>query len=246
MAYTTEYAPYKFFSVPGELELTTFFESYTAQIMKTRSPFKKVNEEDVIIRLNDYNDMFSDFDNRSFHNRMLSGDLLEEIKKMVLELPKKSRVILKFQLNNGQRDEYSEMVIIKNLIHYYQHHNDEICEELKENNRKGYLFAFVGFLIISIPVLLSLLVNIDSFSNHFYLMVEPFGWFLAFTGLDKIFQNSRNTKTTLYYYSKMLEAKMVFISSCAVETIEMRKVTHAFTEVAKPSFNEISLSFTSH
>lgn len=181
--------------------------------MKTSIPFRNINEEEVTIRLNSYDDIFSDFDNRSYHNRMLSSDFLDEMQKIVQELPKKSKIIVSFKIKEKQRNNYTESIIVNNILHHYKQYNEEIYEELRETNKKGYLFTIVGFLIISIPVLLSVLMHIDSFSNHFYLMVEPFGWFLAFTGMDKLFQGSRTSKRNINFNYKMLQAKFNFCSN---------------------------------
>lgn len=187
--------------------------------MKRSLPYETNNEEIICISLNEYYDVFSDFDSRPFNTRVFSDDFLNEVKTIANELPKKSKIALKFQFLGKKRDEYSETVIINNLNTYFRRNTEILKDEKKETKRKGYFFTVLGFIVICLPVLLSIYGNITTI-NHISIIVEPVGWFLTWTGLDNVFQSLRKDKITLDFYAKMAEAKVSF---CAFQPNDTKK-----------------------
>ncbi len=185
---------------------------------------QSVNEEtaatsadtEISIWVDTYDDVFSDFDSRPYDNRELSDDFLTEVRKMVRSNAP-GKVELKFHLMEDQRDEYTEMIIVSNLRTHFQDFAKIIEDEMTRVSRKGFILTTVGFVFGLFLVYLGTLGGHSVLLNSVHVVLEPLTWFMIWTGLDHIFQNSRKDKPTLDFNLKMANAEISF-SSFAVAT----------------------------
>ena len=155
-------------------------------------------------------------------------------------MPTQIDVALKFQIMNNQRDEQNEAVIIRSIRNHFRHQAEKIKEEIMETNRKGYFFSVFGFLIICIPVLMSKFESFSAFSN-IHVMLEPVGWFLTWSGLDNLFQNSRKAKSSLSFNSRMSEAIIIFSSYETDEKSEMIMVQSSISQAGNQIKSETKM-----
>lgn len=184
---------------------------------KRKVPATKEPEEnnfhlrDISIWIDNYDDIFSDFDPRDFSERNISDDFLSEVKKVSRESDYRVNE-LKLLTPQDSRNIENENIIIKRLHAHFRKNQSYYFEELKSQNRKGILFTVIGFVLMMLASYISSLKS-DSFLMHSLLvMIEPAGWFLVWAGLDQLIFYSREKKPELEFYNKFSKSKIVFVS----------------------------------
>ena len=170
-----------------------------------------MNEPEISIWIDKYDDVFSEFDSRPFSERALSDDFLREVRKMTSEKPT-SDIRLKFHVLSDQRDGDSENIILNNLNKHFHHIADELKNERKEAMRKGYMLLGLGSALILFLFCITTMPVKAAYLSGLNLMLEPVGWFMTWTGLDHVFQISKKSKSALDFNSKMALAKITFSS----------------------------------
>jgi hypothetical protein len=170
-----------------------------------------LSKSELSIWLDDYDDVFSDFDSRPINERSLSDDFLVEVRKMVREKPT-GNVELKLLIPNAKRKKELEVMVVKNLHTYFKHAADAIYHEMKKTRRRGFLLSGLGFLVMIATAYLVSISNRSFFFNAAQIVLEPSGWFMVWSGMDNIFYNSRQRKPNLDFNTKMSHAEIIFVS----------------------------------
>ncbi|MBL0308259.1 MAG: hypothetical protein IPP77_00715 [Bacteroidetes bacterium] len=174
------------------------------------------NSSEISIWIDKYDDVFSDFDSRTYSERVLSTDFLTEVRKMVVNQPK-SDVKFTFRLMDNQRDLSTEAIIMENIRIHFNRIAVGIQEEMIALRNKGYFMTSGGFALSIALVFLSTSVEHIRYINHIPMVLEPIAWFTTWTGLDHIFQLSRKDKPTYEFNKKMVSAEITFHSLEAPE-----------------------------
>ena len=169
-----------------------------------------LSKSELSIWLDDYDDVFSDFDSRALAERSLSDDFLVEVRKMVREKPS-GNVDLKLLIPVAKRKKELETVVIKNLRTYFSHAADALQIEIRKNRRQSILLALLGFLLMIATAYVVSISDNSFFFKALQIVLEPSGWFMVWTGLDNIFYSRRRRKPNLVFYLKMLNADIVFL-----------------------------------
>lgn len=164
---------------------------------------------DISIWLDNYDDIFSDFDPRPYSERALSDDFIIEVRKVCKE---KEEMIneLKLLIPDNKRNNDYEDVIIKRLhSHFkkYHHQNETYYNKLW---KKGVLFAVCGAMLMLSASYLSASGSKTFFVHLLLVIFEPAGWFLIWSGLDVIFFISKRHKRELNFYNKLSKSKISF------------------------------------
>lgn len=176
---------------------------------------KLSNEEtqEISIRLESFDDIFSDFDMRGYDKRALSVDFLEEIKRASLDKDE-SGIELALHTPEKQRDETKEATIRERLSGHFNRHHALVLKEKRRTLGRGWLMVLLG--VISM-LTATFIVSEDPTSNLFlsFLVVflEPAAWFLLWEGMDLIIFSSKEIDPELSFYRKMaLSSKVCFKS----------------------------------
>jgi hypothetical protein len=170
-----------------------------------------VDEPEISIWIDKYDDVFSEFDSRPFSDRALSDDFLREVRKMTSEKTK-GNIRLKFHVMEDQRNEESEAIILNNLNKHFHHIADELKKEQRAARNKGYMLLGSGSLLILFIFFLTTLSEKAAYLNGIILMLEPVGWFTTWTGMDYVFQISKKENSALDFNSRMAFAQISFSS----------------------------------
>jgi hypothetical protein len=170
-----------------------------------------LSKSELSIWLDEYDDIFSDFDSRPIVERSLSDDFLLEVRKMVREKPT-GNVSLKLLIPADKREKDMEVVAVKNLHTYFRHAALAIQKEMIKTRRKGILLAVLGFLLMIVTAYVVSISNRNFFFNALQIVLEPSGWFMVWTGMDNIFYNTRRRKPNLEFNTKMAHAEITFVT----------------------------------
>jgi hypothetical protein len=167
---------------------------------------RRFKEENISLILENYHDIFSDFDPRPFNERSLSDDFLNECRKAIID---KGEVIqLRFLLPKKERNLLDEQKIKKRLRQHFQKHYFEKHHEIKKIKRSGIMWFFLGAIIMTLGTFLYKMEGF--FFNLLFIMSEPAGWFFFWEGLGKIFITSKTKIPEFTFYKKMSNAEIYF------------------------------------
>lgn len=165
-------------------------------------------EEDILLVLGSYEDIFSDFDPRPHSQKSISGDFLLECKKASLD---KGRVNLKLFLPSKKRRLKEEVKIKRRLREHFKRH----CKEKKKEIRKIRLSGFFWTILGSIMMVISALFfsNPTSFLPRLLaILAQPAGWFFLWEGLAKILITSKEKMPDYLFYKKMANSGISFLN----------------------------------
>ena len=163
----------------------------------------------ISIILDDYNDLFSDFDPRSYAIRAISHDFLQEARSAAKDKAL-GQIELDFLVPLRLRSFKDEATIKKRLRDYFKKHHDSVHQEVKTIRKRGAIMAFVGALLGVFATFANVLLINDFFRSALIILLEPASWFLIWTGFDHIFFVTSPKKQELSFYEKMMHAPINF------------------------------------
>lgn len=170
---------------------------------------KTLKKSKIILQLDSYDDIFSDFDPRPYDKRALSDDFIQETKRATRDYG--DQLELRFLMPAEMRDSKDEKIIIKRLKEHFHKHALRYKKEISNTLNKGVICSMIGF---------SLMISgayFATFYNHVLfqfvkVLFEPIGWFTMWYGLDLIFYAAKKSNSDLTFNEKLTKADIVFQS----------------------------------
>ena len=169
---------------------------------------KLLDMSQISIKVNNYNDIFSSFDPRPYVKRALSDDFLLELKHATFE--KADDLEIKFIIPKSERDIPVENIIRKRLKDHIKHHQEILLKEVRKIRRNGIFMALLGMLFIIIATYLAHLDSSNILITFLIVVLEPAGWFTAWTGLDQFYYTIQEKRQDLEFYNKISNAEVKF------------------------------------
>lgn len=176
---------------------------------------KLLQMSEISLVLDTYDDIFSDFDPRSFDHRALSDDFLSELKRASRE--KSSGVIeIHFLIPAEMRKEETEALVKHRLREHFRKHYELVETEISSTRRRGGAMVVVGLVISVLGAIF--LAPLHGFPESIsqlligvgFFLFEPGAWFTIWTGLDKIFETWKELEPDLEFYRKMSKSEISF------------------------------------
>ena len=169
---------------------------------------------EIYLKLEQYSDIFSDFDIRSYRERALSIDFIEEIKRAASDKDE-GGIELMLHIPEKKRDEAEEEVIKERLAAHFKRHYHLLSEEKRRVMRLGVSMVVMGIIFM---VAATFIVFKDPTENlwlsFLVVFLEPAAWFLLWEGMDQIIFNSKNKSPELNFYRKMSNShKRIYFKS---------------------------------
>ena len=166
----------------------------------------------VHIALDNYDDIFSDFDPSPYQSRVLSDDFLKDVKKRYVE-NKQGNFEVRFSLPAKLRSSKTESIIKKRLKDYFAMELKNTNQELKKRKKKGGLYLFTGFIVLSATVFIATYnQNMDYIFRIPEILLIPLGWYMLWTGIEKVLETPSGLKGQKMFYEKFKKAIYQFIS----------------------------------
>lgn len=165
---------------------------------------KNIKEmEEISLKLDQLDDIFSDFDIRPYSKRALSVDFIDEIKRASHD-KNHGEIELTLHLPEKERNEHQELIIKDRLNAHFKKHHQLIAKEKKRVVRLGLTMVFLGIICMILASLALFRDASGSFGLSFLVVfLEPAAWFLLWEGMDLILFNSKNINRDLEFYRKM-------------------------------------------
>ncbi|MEM4215667.1 MAG: hypothetical protein QXD51_01130 [Candidatus Anstonellales archaeon] len=179
----------------------------------------------IVIALDDYNDIFSDFDLSPYQQRLLSDDFLKEIQKRYVE-SKKGDIEVKFSLPAALRDQKIEGIIKKRLREYFNFQVKELDEEIRKRRINGAVYIVVGFFLLAVEYGLAEGHFTESIPRAIGILLLPAGWFSMWNGLELLIQIPEKISEQRKLYRKFAKADYLFVSEEELEEMEKKEQEH--------------------
>ncbi len=172
--------------------------------MIEHQPLLQSNDNnEVVLRLERYEDIFSSFDIRPYAKRALSADFLEELKWAAADKAD-GKVELTLLMPTKDKNEYHETIIKERLTEHFRKHHRDLLEEKRHVTRVGSAMVAAGVACMGLA---TLIVTAGAEQGFFFsflvLLLEPAAWFLLWEGMDQIIFTSREKNPELEFYRKM-------------------------------------------
>ncbi len=168
---------------------------------------EELKQGNVSLILEGYIDIFSSFDPRTFSEKALSVDFLEEAKRAARDMIGENTE-LRLLIPKEKRKINEEMKIKTRLREHFHKHFKEKEKEIKKIKFQGLGWVFLGAVFIFIA---SLFYKREGYLFNFLeILLTPAGWFTFWEGLGKIFIVSNEKKPDYEFYKKMSRARIIF------------------------------------
>ncbi len=170
-----------------------------------------VSIRDISIALDNYDDLFSDFDPRPYSTREISADLLKEIEGRIHK-DVRGNFELRFFLPKVLRNEKKEEQIAKRLQAYFKTESKEAEQKDEQRKRSGFMFIAGGMAALFAYAYLFAFIDLGSLASFIEPLLVPFGWFSTWEGLERLVRDSKKFETELTFYRKLAKASYIFLS----------------------------------
>ena len=165
---------------------------------------------EISLILNNYDDIFSDFDPRPFSQRALSEDFLSESKRATRE-KSSGGIDLKFLIPKEKRNVQTENMIKKRLNDHIKKHFNQLKGEIDSIKKRAYRMIALGIIIMFGAAIVSYLQSRTLIAHLLLVLLEPAGWFIFWTGLDQIFYEAKKKSPDYEFYEKMTRVDIKFM-----------------------------------
>ncbi len=157
---------------------------------------------EISLRLEHYDDIFSDFDMRPYSRRALSIDFLGEIKRASHD--KSGHVELVLYVPEKDRSESHETTIRERLFAHFKKHHHLLAQDRSRILRFGLSMVTLGIISMVGAALIHFHSDKENLLTSFLLVfLEPAAWFLLWEGMDQIIFESKRINPELIFYRKM-------------------------------------------
>ncbi len=168
---------------------------------------------EITLWLDEYGDIFSDFDPRTYAQRSLSEDLLRELKSASSDM-NDEHIHLTFLVPEKLRKASDETVIRRRLTEFFLKQSKDIKEKVKlPLLKKGWFFVVIGILLMFLATSLFFdYNNTNLIRNFLILLVEPASWFFLWEGLGLILFEANKSNPEMEFYKRMANCSIGFKS----------------------------------
>jgi hypothetical protein len=169
------------------------------------------NASPISLSLDDYEDIFSDFDPRPFSERAISDDFLYELKRACLGREENGLGVV-FLVPKEKRFAGQEARIKDRLRSHFKRHRQRLEERIIHERNTGFKMTALGVVFMFLATYILTYTNKNLWSTFVVVLLEPAGWFTMWEGMDLIFFRAREINPDLEFYRKMTGAKLSFVT----------------------------------
>jgi len=165
----------------------------------------------ISLALDEYEDIFSDFDSRPYSERSLSEDFLYELERTSLNKEERG-LVLTLILMKEKRNAGYERVILERLRSHFKRHHLRLEKKRDGETRTGILMVALGVVFMFLATYILYEVPRTFWTSFIVVLLEPAGWFTLWEGMSLILFRVKEIAPHLAFYRKMSGAKVAFAS----------------------------------
>ncbi len=170
---------------------------------------ENTGQSEIKFWLDEYDDVFSDFDPRPYSEREISDDFLKEARKVLRETTKGTFEI-RFLIPLLKQNKEKDAMVQKRLIRHFRSQAEIERKTIKASKERGIKICLLGFSLLISASVINYFYNSSFFFTMIATILEPAGWFSAWSGLDNIFIKPQEMQPALRFAEKMAKATIVF------------------------------------
>ncbi|HVM31500.1 MAG TPA: hypothetical protein VMU88_00055 [bacterium] len=178
---------------------------------KSRDPsLEEDRSHSIRLALDDYDDIFSDFDPQPYAERMLSDDFLYELKRAALD-KEEGGLALTLLMPREKRNAAQEKVILERLKGHFRRRHRRLEDRAKADKRAGLRMAALGLIFMGLAAWLLSLAERTLWVSLSLVLLEPAGWFIFWEGGELLLSQAREINPDLVFYRKLSGARILFM-----------------------------------
>jgi len=162
---------------------------------------------EAVIALDGYDDLFSDFDIRSYGERAISRDFLDELRLRLRKAGRGASIDIVLLIPSSSRSAEDEDLVVERLRVFFAERRAHHLREESRARRASILFVVTGLA-------LSLCANFLVERLGFWPLLRDFllipAWFFVWNGLDLFFKNRKEMGRQKGYYATLAATRIVF------------------------------------
>ena len=177
--------------------------------MKDTEKNRLLRESEIGIWIDNYDDIFSDFDPRPYSQRSISQDFLNETKKASRDKVS-GDIEIKFLVPKKMRNLKEETVVKKRLREHFRDHTKKLRKERMKILREGGLFFVLGIIFMVFATFILVQDDPRFIIKILGVFFEPGGWFFFWQGLDLMIFRIKEETPDFEFYKKISTADIIF------------------------------------
>jgi hypothetical protein len=162
--------------------------------------------------LDDFDDIYSDFDPRHYLRRRISDDFIHEL-KVSLKSREKAFSSLLLLIPAKKRNEELEKAVITSLHNYFTQQYYFYEDKYRAVVKRGLSLLIAGILVMSIDFILNIKFEKSIPLSMMRVILEPGSWFLVWAGLDKLYYDRVELKSEKDIFRALDKMKIHFGTS---------------------------------
>ncbi len=167
--------------------------------------------KETAIAIDDWDDVFSDFDPRPLRERTLSEDFIQELKKRYRETRIGTFLISLYAPVTLRSDE-SEKIVTQRLRRHFKRLALQRQRELGRIRLRGCIFVVVGICLLSFLTLATYYSLFSAFMIDLLgIILMPLGWFGIWEGFSKIVDTSPMFRKEEVLFDRLSRARYRFV-----------------------------------
>lgn len=159
----------------------------------------------IEIAIDNYDDLFSDFDARNYSDRYFSSDFLGELKIRTHRYRSERTLDIVFIIPKDERNAEQEALIIQRFRKFVKNRLKRNKNKHKDVIVKALAFESLGILLLVVANLIS--GQIPELFKDFLLIPS---WFFVWNGLERYLINRQAIRAKFRYYSTLNESSYAF------------------------------------
>ncbi len=168
------------------------------------------NIREISIVIDDWDDIFSDFDPRPLDERAFSEDFIFELKKRYRET-KTGRMLVSICAPSILKDEKAEKTVIQRLKREFKREALQRRKMIFGIRTRGLIFVGVGVCFLSALTLIKYYEVLSQLGTDLIgIVLMPLGWFGIWEGLSKIVDTSPKFIQDEIFFEKLAKAEYKF------------------------------------
>ncbi len=176
--------------------------------MTDEGKIKNIREISIVI--DDWDDIFSDFDPRPLSERAFSEDFIYELKKRYRE-SKSGKILVLICAPADLADDRSEKIVIQRLKREFKHEALQQRRDIFRIRTQGVVFVVCGICFLGTLTFLTYTERLSKLGiDLLSIILMPLGWFGMWEGLSKIVDTSPKFFQDRAFYEKLSRADYQF------------------------------------
>jgi hypothetical protein len=174
---------------------------------------------DLSLWLGDYDDIYSDFDSRSYLKRRVSADFINELRSALKNKNEKINDLV-LLLPQKKRDTGIEQKITRNLKDHFAFQLHSFTENYSKSLKKGIVLFITATLLMIGNSIVTFQLHNNLLSSIIRIVLEPSGWFLAWISFDMLYYDLQKLRKEKGFFRELTEMQIIFQSSDPYVAVE--------------------------